>query len=201
MDENNEKRWVVYQHKNKTNGKSYIGITCETVQKRWGKNGYRYKEKYQPKFYRAIKKYGWDNFEHNILLSDLTYEEAIQKEKELIEFYDSYNNGYNNTKGGEGFLPGEDNPMWGKHPIFSEEHKNKIKKTQIKNMKKVILYNIDTQEIIQEFESIKDAAKKMGTHKSNIQEQCKTKPTPRIRNRIRYIFKEDLEKWKKLNIQ
>ena len=38
-------------------------------EKRWGANGCNYKS--SPHFYSAIQKYGWDNFEHNILFTGL----------------------------------------------------------------------------------------------------------------------------------
>ena len=66
--------YIVYQHKNKINGKVYIGITMKKKKKRWGSNGCNYKS--SPHFYAAIKKYGWDNFEHNILFTNLTKEQA-----------------------------------------------------------------------------------------------------------------------------
>ena len=59
--------YTVYQHKNKINGKIYIGITSKDPEKRWGHNGYNYKS--SSYFYSAIQKYGWDNFEHNILFT------------------------------------------------------------------------------------------------------------------------------------
>lgn len=73
--------YTVYQHKNKINGKIYIGITMQKPEVRWGKNGNNYKS--SPHFYSAIQKYGWDNFEHNILFTGLTKEEACLKEQEL----------------------------------------------------------------------------------------------------------------------
>ena len=72
--------YTVYQHKNKINGKVYIGITMQEPEKRWGVNGRNYKS--SPHFYSAIQKYGWDNFEHNILFTNLTKEEACLKEQE-----------------------------------------------------------------------------------------------------------------------
>ncbi len=66
--------YIVYQHKNKINGKIYIGITMQEPEKRWGSNGCNYKS--SPHFYAAIKKYGWDNFEHNILFTNLTKKQA-----------------------------------------------------------------------------------------------------------------------------
>lgn len=100
-----QNNWTVYKHTNIINNKSYIGITSRKPENRWGKHGENYrpsKGRYSS-FYNAIKKYGWDNFTHEILLEYLSFEEATQKEKELIIFYNSKApNGYNLTNGGEG---------------------------------------------------------------------------------------------------
>ena len=97
--------WTVYKHTNKINGKSYIGITSRKPEDRWGTNGYKYqsqKSKYLC-FSKAIQKYGWDNFTHEILFTGLTKEDACKKEKDLISFYNTKAPfGYNLTDGGEG---------------------------------------------------------------------------------------------------
>ena len=99
------RKWIVYKHTNKINFFSYIGITSREPEVRWGKNGKNYrpcKGRYSC-FYNAIKKYGWDNFEHEILETDLTYEQACDKEMYYISFYNTKApNGYNLTDGGEG---------------------------------------------------------------------------------------------------
>ena len=92
--------FVVYMHTS-PNNKRYIGITRQNPpEKRWGTNGYRYKR--NKHFYSAIKKYGWDNFLHEILFENLTKEDAEEKEIELIAKYNSTdkNYGYNILKGG-----------------------------------------------------------------------------------------------------
>ena len=96
-----EKIWYVYKHTNKNNNKCYMGITSQQPQKRW-KNGLGYYN--HIKFYNAIKKYGWNNFQHKILYQNLTIQEAQKKEQELISYYDSLNNGYNATQGGQGII-------------------------------------------------------------------------------------------------
>ena len=95
--------YTVYQHKNKINGKVYIGITSQKPEQRW-RNGEGYKS--SPHFYSAIQKYGWDNFEHNILFVELTKEQACLKEQELIKEFNSMNReyGYNSTSGGDIFV-------------------------------------------------------------------------------------------------
>ena len=131
--------YIVYQHKNKINGKIYIGITMQEPEKRW-KQGEGYRS--SPHFYSAIQKYGWDNFEHNILFQNLTKEEACIKEQELIAKFNSSNRefGYNSTSGGEVFVMNEETKhkisqalMGNKnglgHPC-SEEKKRKISEAQ-----------------------------------------------------------------------
>ena len=132
--------YIVYQHKNKINGKVYIGITSQKPEQRWGSQGCNYKS--SPHFYSAIQKYGWDNFEHNILFTELTKEQACLKEQELIKEYNSMNRefGYNSTSGGDIFTMNEETKqkisqaMMGNqnnlgHPC-SEEKKKKISNAQ-----------------------------------------------------------------------
>ena len=97
------------------NGKTYIGITSKRPVKRWANgDGYRY----NTHFYSAIKKYGWNKFEHIIIISNLTKEQAKQLEIDFIKGFDSSNQkmGYNITSGGNTTRPlnGEENGMYGK---------------------------------------------------------------------------------------
>lgn len=97
----NGRLYCVYMHTNKLNNKKYIGITCRSVEVRWN-NGKGYK--LNRHFWSAIQKYGWDNFIHEILASDLSKEEAQKLEVELISVYNTTdeNFGYNVSIGGEG---------------------------------------------------------------------------------------------------
>ena len=90
--------YCVYAHVNKTNGKMYIGITCR-LEHRWSANGYYYQP--STKFYRAIQKYGWDNFDHIVLIDGISESMAYIYEEQLIVKYDTQNNGYNILPGGQ----------------------------------------------------------------------------------------------------
>ena len=101
--------WHVYMHTCRINQKRYIGITCQDPLARWSAGkGYILNQETQNNntghFYNAIKKYGWDSFDHEVLYSGLTKEEANKIEKELILKYDTRNpeKGYNITAGGDG---------------------------------------------------------------------------------------------------
>lgn len=149
---NDEKIYCVYKHTS-PNGKIYIGITSQKPEKRW-QNGVGYKNNQY--FHRAIQKYGWNSFTHEILFVDLTIKDAAAKEKELINLYKSNNPlfGYNISSGGEGGAEGiviseeerirrsehaktyigTNNPNYGNHklvgennPFFGKEHSDQTK--------------------------------------------------------------------------
>jgi group I intron endonuclease len=95
--DDNAKNYYVYRHVSPS-GKSYIGITKQKPERRF-QNGFGYKT--QDSFFRAIAKYGWDNFTHEILEEGLTEKEACEKEAYYIDLYNSFSpNGYNTREGG-----------------------------------------------------------------------------------------------------
>jgi hypothetical protein len=139
------KSYLIYKHTNKINGKCYIGQTCQDPEKRWGKNGNGYKNKHK-KFWNAIKKYGWDNFIHEILYVDLTAEEANRLERLLIEKFNSIKNGYNISEGGS------NNPPSPVHAVYQLDQ---------------------DQKIIAVYDCIADAERALGAKHSHIVECCK----------------------------
>lgn len=126
------------------NGKCYIGITSQTLEKRF-ENGRGYKK--CPKMHNAILKYGWNNIEHELLYSGLPKEEAEAKEIELIAFYGSVENGYNTDHGGN---------TTGTHSI---ETRNKISIANIGNVTR--------------FYSLRNAAETVGKNVSSLHNAIK----------------------------
>lgn len=94
---NSDDNYKIYKLTCMKNKKVYIGATRQNVKDRW-RNGKAYKT---GDLAIDIEKYGWDAFDKQIVESGLSQEKAIQKEKQYIEKYDSYINGYNNSEGGE----------------------------------------------------------------------------------------------------
>lgn len=119
-----EELYCVYCHQNKINGKRYIGqtISQENPCQRWGSNGKNYARCYA--FYNAIKKYGWDNFDHYVIQDNLTKEQANELEILNIAFYNTTDRrfGYNISSGGSDG-----------HTV-SEEGKQKISKSMSNRM-------------------------------------------------------------------
>lgn len=79
-------------------GKSYIGQTICSLDKRAGKNGINYKK--CTAFYKAIQKYGFENFEREIL-AEVPQNLLDEFEIKYIQIFNTYNNGYNSTIGGQ----------------------------------------------------------------------------------------------------
>lgn len=130
--------YCVYIHTSPS-GKRYVGQTKLKPEERWKNNGAGYLRKYkrsgkyhQPAFAQAILKYGWDNFEHEIIASNLTKDEANNFEKLLIKKFNTTNpkHGYNIKEGGSNGRHSEETKRKlsevnkGKH--LPEEHRNKI---------------------------------------------------------------------------
>ena len=155
-------RGVIYRHwliNDKGIEKSYVGQTYQqTVEQRWN-NGKGYLKDKDGKdadhnFARAIKKYGWDNFNHEVIgvVEADTKEQLIldldEWEKYYIEKYDSFYNGYNSTSGGQnGRVVNEETKQ-----KQSEAHKGRQLGSENPNAKKVICLNT-----LQVFDTSKDA--------------------------------------------
>lgn len=91
--------YTVYKHTS-PDGRVYVGITSQKPTSRWQSgNGY----KGNSYFTRAINKYGWENFSHEILFENLSRDEAVKIEIELIAKYKSNQRkyGFNISSGGE----------------------------------------------------------------------------------------------------
>lgn len=89
----------IYCFTNKINNKKYIGQSIN-IEKRFLEHFNHSKNPnangYNSKFYRALRKYGIDNFDFEII-EELPYESLNERETFWITYYDSYNNGYNST--------------------------------------------------------------------------------------------------------
>lgn len=141
------------------NNKKYIGITKMNPEKRWGKNGYRYKT--NPHFWNSIQKYGWDNFEHIILFNNLSTLEAECKERELIKENKThmYKHGFNRDMGGF-------------HDGFHSQ--STIEKINDSRRKKVYQYSLDGK-FINEFNSLTEACLKVNVSVKNVSLCCLNK--------------------------
>lgn len=106
----------IYKITNTITNKIYIGIT-NNYQKRMREHSYG---KGNSLLAKSIRKYGWDNFVHELI------EETDNRDRELahiLEFQSKHPLGYNLTEGGEGCVGFEPN----------ENSKNKMRKAKLGN--------------------------------------------------------------------
>ena len=93
--------YTIYKSVNTKTGKVYIGFDSNwpnrvRIHKSASKNQ-------DCKFYRAIRKYGWDNFEWSVIYQSKDKQHTLKEmESYFINIYDSMKNGYNSTLGGDG---------------------------------------------------------------------------------------------------
>jgi group I intron endonuclease len=104
-----ECKMIIYKATNLVNSKVYIGLTTETLEQRKSRHlRDAFNQDSNLVFHMALRKYGKDNFQWEII-DDVATNESELKEKEIyyISLYKSYihadkSNGYNMTMGGEG---------------------------------------------------------------------------------------------------
>lgn len=98
----------IYKVTNLINQKVYIGQS-DNIEQRWKRHKTRSinncGKDYNYAFYRAIRKYGLENFLFEVI-EECSKDELNQREKYWIKYYNSYlgfknSNGYNMTLGGE----------------------------------------------------------------------------------------------------
>ena len=94
----------LYMATNRTNGKVYIGQTRQAFSRRKSRHLWDAARNSPCRFHAAIRKYGSEAFEFKMLVVGPAGDWLSEMEIRAIEAYDSYNKGYNDTKGGEGTL-------------------------------------------------------------------------------------------------
>jgi group I intron endonuclease len=103
---------IVYLITNTVNDNKYVGQTRQQLNKRWQHHITESRSFSDRPLYRAINKYGIDNFKVRIL-EECPASILDDREVYWIDFLDTYHKGYNATTGGE-------------HPEHSQDTKDKI---------------------------------------------------------------------------
>lgn len=185
-----DKKYCVYKHTSPSN-KVYIGITCKSPTDRWA-SGFGYS--HQIYFFRAIVKYGWINFKHEILFDGLTKEEAENKEVELIAHYKStdLNFGYNIDLGGNLHKLSE---ITRKKISEAKKGKKWTEKQRLasieyfkKHPKRKVYKYTQKGELVAEFSSCQEAAIDAGVHKNTMYQKLYERKFP---SNWKYIYSYD----------
>lgn len=165
---------IIYKITNIINGKIYIGQTSESIKQRFYRHmGYQSLD-FDTKFYRAVRKYGRENFVIEQIDSAKNQKELDEKEIYWINYYNSVDAGYNmkatiGKKGGD---------TLSNHPEL-EYIKEKISKSKMgglnPNARKVKAINVITNDVFY-FDSMSECQKELNlSNHSMITVRCRGK--------------------------
>ena len=137
----------IYKFTNKINNKSYIGQSkniANRVYDHYYRAFYNYpsNKEYNKAFYQALRKYGKDNFSFEVL-EECAIEQLNEREKFWIQHFNSYNNGYNETLGGDNCFSPQEGEKHHNHKLLEndvfdirERYKNHEFKDDVYNLYK-----------------------------------------------------------------
>ncbi len=89
-------RKFIYKIHNPESNRTYIGVS-NNPEHRWC----QHKSDENSAIYPAIKKWGWDSLEAEVIFGSDDGDYIYEMEKYFIEKYEAYSKGYNRTKGGD----------------------------------------------------------------------------------------------------
>lgn len=122
--------YSIYTFTNSITGKKYVGYTCD-IKTRLKSHKSSLNKGVKTKLYDAIRSYGWNNFNFDVIYQSTDSIHTLKvMENYFINEYNSYNNGYNMTLGGDGAI-GTTSWCKGKHPaqlLWDEDRKQKHSK-------------------------------------------------------------------------
>ena len=170
------------------------------MEKRAGDRGVNYLKKNKSckfvhdHFARAIIKYGWNNFKHEIISDNLTKSEACAQEQFWIAFYKERGISYNSTAGGEGIRDYKLTPEQIERQRISHTGLKQSRETVAKRVahntgkvrtseqrqktsKAVLQIDAQTEVVIAKFFGAREAERITGVNSSHIVECCNGKPS------------------------
>lgn len=165
---------------NKINKKRYIGQTYSIKNRFYRHKNELLKNKHHnTHLQNAWNKYGIENFEF-IILEYCDIELLNEREIYWIKFYDSFNNGYNQTSGDIGCRG------------YKHTQSEIAKMISSRNPKVVIQLDMDLN-IVKEWESASQASKTLGVYKNAIINCCQKKNNVKSVKGFVWVYKEDFD--------
>lgn len=184
------KTYSIYKATNLVTGKSYIGRTTSTLNKRitWHYSNAKKRKHKNNKFFDALLEFGIYDWKWDVLDTTEDKEESFDLEEFYIQKFDTVENGYNSKAGDrtpwlkgkkmpEEFcekLRGEKNGMYGK------THSEEYRKWRSEHMSEIQLgknnhtaRKVYCVELDKTWDTVKDAAAELGIHKDSISHNCR----------------------------
>ena len=166
----------VYLISNDINNKMYIGATITSITERYSKHIYdTFNTSDNSAIHHAIRKYGQEHFFIS-QLEECSIDNVFEREQYWIKFYNSYENGYNETIGGEG-CPKYDYSLiyqkfksgilqkdiakelgCEKHTITRALRAYDVSEEEMKKGKSVCKIDLNTGQILERYNSLTEAA-------------------------------------------
>lgn len=147
----------IYCIKNIIDGHKYIGQSND-IYMRWKSHWKQVRSGDTTYLHNAMRKYGESSFKLYII-EECPIDKLNEREIYWIKYYNTYNDGYNLTYGGEGV----------KGKKYSEEEKENLRKYNVKTKRSKPIYQIDDEGvIIKEWRSANEAAKELGISPTRI---------------------------------
>ncbi len=177
-----EKICGIYSIINKISGKMYIGQSVD-IYSRWKGHWKQVRQGSTSIIHNAMRSYGKHNFDmHIIELCD----KNIINEREIfwINFYNTYNNGYNLTTGGEGV----------KNKIFTQDEKESYRTLSIGSNKPILQFDFNGN-LIKEWFGVREAGKKTGLNPTTILACLKNRKNCFTAYGYIWIYKEIYDKY------
>ena len=171
---------VIYRYVNTINNKCYVGQTSNPKKRREQHKSAALTELKKSAFYDAVREFGLEKFRYEVL-EIVDIDKRNDREKYWIQYYDSYNKGYNQTVGGigmDGFKhseatrkfiseiqKGKPSPNKGKH----FRHRTQEEKDRLS--KKVLQYTLDG-EFVNEWDSTAECGRN-GFNQAHVASCCR----------------------------
>lgn len=161
--------YYIYLIINKVNNKKYVGYTSKHYRTRFSQHISSSKRNNTKVLYKAMRKYGIENFEVRPISSATTLEMIKLFEQRIIFALDTYSKkGYNRTSGGDGSGP------------HTEEHKQYMR---------VLMTNRHfSEETRKKMSESAKGKEKSEDFKKQVSQKLKNDPDIKDRNRIAGIF-------------
>lgn len=204
----------IYKITNDINDKVYVGQTSGTLEERFKQHKKKINSDDRKTFplYNAMRKYGIEHFS----IEEIEQTDNLQeREQYWIKFFDSYNNGYNATLGGDGWVRTDydliaslynqgytgieiaqqmgvtKNTVYRGLKAKGIETLSNTETSKKKNSKQIGQYDKTTLELIHIFPSIADAAKAMGKNHAHISSCAHGKKASAYGYKWKFIEEED----------
>lgn len=167
-----KKTYSIYSIRNKTNGKRYIGLSCQVTIRI---NQHRRSNR---TIGVIIRKYGWSNFSIRVLNSNLTLRQAKITEQKYIAKYNCMEpNGYNGTNGGQGRILSDITRLKISKALTGRKRKPFSNKART-NMSKASKESRNRPEVIAKFKQT-NSQPKVKARRSKAAKECQNRPEVR----------------------